>query len=68
MPPPRIPSQKRRYKGLVLLPESQGQNLAVAVSYVPYSLDSGPTLTLTHLLDVHGAACTLSHVNIHPKA
>jgi len=28
-----------------LLPESQGQNLAVTVIYVPYSLDSGMGLT-----------------------
>jgi len=39
--------QRSRHAGTIetfygLLPESQSQNLALTVSYVPYSLDSGP--------------------------
>ena len=33
-----------------LLPESQGQNLVVTVSHVPYSLDSGRRLQLSLVL------------------
>ena len=40
--PRRIPGMREHpdvYKGL--LPESQGQNMALTVLYVPYSLDIG---------------------------
>ena len=55
-----------------LLPESHGQNLALAISYVPYRLDSGWRVAHTAdgwssrlertLLEMYAAECPTSHV------